>query len=274
MTDGDVKNTMQNEAEESNHDAALEALFKALEESGQLESFLETQRKIQEAAQDAMLGMHADPATPEGREAIARGADAGDCSCQLKMGVIYGDGELVPPDYPKSLHYFKRAADENNDPTGQYYTGLYLAGMIDCSIPEDPDAAIGYLKKAASGNKETIIEKANEALNRIYESRRPAKYGQPNHAEESETKQGCYIATAVYGSYDCPQVWVLRRFRDQILGKKALGRAFIRLYYRISPRLVCWFGKNVFFRNFWKRRLDVLVARLKAEGLDDSAYRD
>ncbi|AZA83149.1 hypothetical protein C1637_19580 [Chryseobacterium lactis] len=26
----------------------------------------------------------------------------------------------------------------------------------------------------------------------------------------------CYIATAVYGSYDCSEVWILRRFRDQI----------------------------------------------------------
>ena len=24
-----------------------------------------------------------------------------------------------------------------------------------------------------------------------------------------KTKKGCYIATAVYGSYDCPQVWTL-----------------------------------------------------------------
>ena len=28
--------------------------------------------------------------------------------------------------------------------------------------------------------------------------------------------RGCYIATAVYGSYDCPQVWTLRRYRSHI----------------------------------------------------------
>ena len=27
----------------------------------------------------------------------------------------------------------------------------------------------------------------------------------------------CYVATAVYGSYDCPEVWTLRRFRDVCL---------------------------------------------------------
>ena len=28
---------------------------------------------------------------------------------------------------------------------------------------------------------------------------------------------GCYVATAVYGSYDCPEVWTLRRYRDYTL---------------------------------------------------------
>lgn len=48
-------------------------------------------------------------------------------------------------------------------------------------------------------------------------------------------KEGCYIATAVYGSYDAPQVLTLRRFRDEQLKKTALGRLFIRVYYRLSP---------------------------------------
>ena len=39
---------------------------------------------------------------------------------------------------------------------------------------------------------------------------------------------GCYIATAVYGSYDCPEVWTLRRFRDEVLRESVLGRLFIR----------------------------------------------
>lgn len=50
-------------------------------------------------------------------------------------------------------------------------------------------------------------------------------------------KEGCYIATAVYGSYDAPEVRVLRRFRDEKLKKTVLGRAFVRAYYRLSPPL-------------------------------------
>jgi hypothetical protein len=54
----------------------------------------------------------------------------------------------------------------------------------------------------------------------------------------STATDGCYIATMAYGNYDHPQVIELRNFRDQFLSKSALGRSFIRIYYRYSPILV------------------------------------
>lgn len=47
---------------------------------------------------------------------------------------------------------------------------------------------------------------------------------------QSTSSGGCYIATCVYGSYDCPQVWTLRRFRDYTLDETWYGRLFIRCY--------------------------------------------
>ncbi len=76
-------------------------------------------------------------------------------------------------------------------------------------------------------------------------------------------KEGCYIATCVYGSYDSPEVWVLRHFRDKILRRNALGRVFIVLYYAISPTLVRLFGETRWFRRFWRGRLDRVVERLR-----------
>jgi hypothetical protein len=46
----------------------------------------------------------------------------------------------------------------------------------------------------------------------------------------------CYIATAVYGSYDAPEVLTLRRFRDEVLLKSPAGRKFVAFYYKHSPR--------------------------------------
>ena len=85
---------------------------------------------------------------------------------------------------------------------------------------------------------------------------------------------GCYVATCVYGSYDCPQVWTLRRFRDNTLAETMLGRAFIRTYYAISPTLVKWFGNTLWFKKMWKGTLDRMVSKLQANGVEDTPYQD
>lgn len=87
-------------------------------------------------------------------------------------------------------------------------------------------------------------------------------------------ESGCYVATAVYGSYDCPQVWTLRRYRDYTLAETWYGRAFIHTYYAISPTLVKWFGKTHWFKNMWKPKLDTMVKRLNDEGVADTPYQD
>ena len=85
---------------------------------------------------------------------------------------------------------------------------------------------------------------------------------------------GCYIATCVYGSYDCPQVWTLRRFRDHTLDETWCGRLFIKCYYAISPTLVKLFGKTRWFRLFWKSILDKVVTKLNSKGIEDTEYQD
>jgi len=90
----------------------------------------------------------------------------------------------------------------------------------------------------------------------------------------SGSKEGCYIATAVYGSYDCPEVWVLRRYRDHYLKKTVLGKLFVKLYYSISPKLVKIFGNNKKLKNLFKNLLDRKVTKLKEKGLEDTNYYD
>lgn len=87
-------------------------------------------------------------------------------------------------------------------------------------------------------------------------------------------KTGCYIATAVYGSYDCPQVWTLRRYRDYTLGENWAGRLFIKVYYAISPTIVKIFGKTKWFNSFWKKVLDKKVQKLQLNGVESTPYVD
>lgn len=96
----------------------------------------------------------------------------------------------------------------------------------------------------------------------------------PSTKSGLSNKKGCFVATAVYGSYDCPEVWTLRRFRDDMLAETWYGRAFIRIYYAISPTLVKWFGKKIWFKNLWKPSLDKLVLKLNKAGLEDTPYQD
>lgn len=91
---------------------------------------------------------------------------------------------------------------------------------------------------------------------------------------KSKQKKGCYIATCVYGSYDCPQVWTLRRFRDFTLDNTWYGRLFIKSYYAISPSLVKFFGNKKWFKMFWRKCLDNMVYKFNQNGIEDTKYTD
>ena len=95
-----------------------------------------------------------------------------------------------------------------------------------------------------------------------------------SYAPQAQSNNGCYIATAVYGSYDCPQVWTLRRFRDNTLAESWYGRAFIRIYYAVSPFLVKMFGHANWFKKLWRGRLDNMVEKLQLRGVESSPYCD
>jgi parallel beta-helix repeat protein len=49
------------------------------------------------------------------------------------------------------------------------------------------------------------------------------------------SRRGCFIATAAYGSYFAPEVRALREFRDQYLLTNRAGSAFVRWYYEYGP---------------------------------------
>ena len=105
-----------------------------------------------------------------------------------------------------------------------------------------------------------------------YRHRRRMGYG-PAKARRM-AQGGCYVATAVYGSYDCPEVWTLRRFRDGRLAQSRRGRLFIRVYYAVSPTLVELFGDSLWFQRMGRCGLDRFVARLQTRGFASTPYED
>lgn len=55
--------------------------------------------------------------------------------------------------------------------------------------------------------------------------------------KELEKKDGCFIATSTFGDRDCLEVRALLNWRDERLLGSPIGRIFVAIYYRVSPRI-------------------------------------
>lgn len=163
-------------------------------------------------------------------------------------------------------------AEKNGNTEALMNATALLAESYSYCHNQNLDEVERLAKRAISlGDKSGDMEKLIEYANQQRVSFQP--YQGKNHP--STTSSGkCYIATAVYGSYDCPQVWVLRRFRDSTLLRTWHGRIFVKIYYTISPKLIRLFGSHAWFNTFWRSHLDKMVERLRNKGVADSKYDD
>ena len=104
----------------------------------------------------------------------------------------------------------------------------------------------------------------NSTLNSL-RSQLNTAMSQRRSSYSSSSSSGCYIATMVYGDYDEPQVMVLRDFRDNVLRNSALGRLFIRFYYRFSPTWVEHLKDKKHINSFIRVILDKFISIYKHE---------
>ncbi|KKK70369.1 hypothetical protein LCGC14_2924670 [marine sediment metagenome] len=137
----------------------------------------------------------------------------------------------------------------------------HLAGKCNCG------KAIHYPKNAIHGDTWkcykcgtvwTLAEKG-EPLHTVG-SRPPVTNSETPQESDSGS---CFIATAVYYSYDAPEVLVLRRFRDDVLLKNKVGRIFVLLYYKISPYYAKRIKATGLFRNMTKHVLCIIVKYIR-----------
>jgi hypothetical protein len=78
---------------------------------------------------------------------------------------------------------------------------------------------------------------------------------------------GCFIATAAYGSYLHPKVMALRAFRDNYLMTNIPGRAFVSLYYRLSPPLADFIARHEWLRTGCRIALTPVVLAVENKGI-------
>ena len=140
-------------------------------------------------------------------------------------------------------------------------------------ICEEAGVPIIKLWTSYGVNSDYIKERITETLNELPKQR--ICHSKNSKIDNKTTnKKGCYIATSIYGSYDCASVWVLRRYRDRVLDNSWHGRLFIKIYYSISPLLVKFFGESKIFRCLFTKTLGLMVDCLKKRGYEDTPYID
>jgi len=77
-------------------------------------------------------------------------------------------------------------------------------------------------------------------------------------------KGPCFIATAVFENEPwAPELFIFRKFRDEVLKTNSVGRVFVKFYYRYSPRLAHRLAKSR-TKIILKPMLRALAAAIKA----------
>ncbi|AIE84428.1 tetratricopeptide repeat protein [Fimbriimonas ginsengisoli] len=133
--------------------------------------------------------------------------------------------------------------------------GLAAAGIARAQEKNNANKALKILDEALSisDNAYARLTKADilQAIGRKPEAITELRYITANFQHLEETyiaarkflaelenppKKGpCFIATACYGSYDHPDVLVLRNWRDRCLLRHAMGKLFVKWYYATGP---------------------------------------
>lgn len=79
---------------------------------------------------------------------------------------------------------------------------------------------------------------------------------------KKSNSSGCYIATMAYGSYEHPQVIVLRKFRDNVLLNYFIGKLFVEFYYFTSPKMVLVLKNQITLNTIIRKILDKFIDRI------------
>jgi len=97
-----------------------------------------------------------------------------------------------------------------------------------------------------------IINKSKKDINTFSTLRPPIQ----------KKKAGCFIATAVFNSYESIEVKKLRIYRDKYLLTSFFGRLTVLIYYRIGPTLAKCIAKSNLIKYFLNKILKIVIRKI------------
>lgn len=233
------------------------------------------------------------------KQGFAEGPDMATAMAKLGECLIFTGDHVKAEELLKKALVIRKGTFGEEDPlTGQVYASLALLYILKTIPGTDPFMYMMQLSlkplplASIQGEALNYAEKALQSYNKL----QTQKYGSPNFQPKNELNynamatafsldeqmngdfderlrdlngtsggtgngqtQGCFIATAVYGSYDCPEVLVLRRFRDEVLLKNLIGKSFVKFYYKIGPFITGFATKNPAISKLFRPVLDRTV---------------
>ena len=131
-------------------------------------------------------------------------------------------------------------------------------------ISSKPMATTASESTLVSKVKVTSVSKTTSQMNTSSSYSSPStSYQHKPEPKPQPRNEGCYIATMAYGDYDHPQVIELRKFRDECLLPNLFGRAFVKLYYWISPKMVVILKEHDNINSGIRKVLDCLIAYIR-----------
>lgn len=151
-----------------------------------------------------------------------------------------------PGDTGYKVHYGIASTSENTLDVGNTTT-YALSSLVDgqtykIAVSSYAQATYYIAVKVfygASPDKESALStELPVPIGAVHESalsNEKAAYPETIVAYPNLPNEGCFIATAAFGSYAEPEVLVLRSFRDRWLRTNFFGSAFVRWYYQHSP---------------------------------------
>lgn len=157
-------------------------------------------------------------------------------------------------------------SDPNNTTTpSPNQTITYTASILDnfyIYVFIDGENKVSFLPMAGWAGTETVVFTARDSTGLSSQSNivTLTVIGEAEVFENEEiNKKDCFIATAAYGTSMAEEVQILRKFRNEYLLSNPLGRAFVQVYYKISPTVAEFIRENALLRTIVRKTLVPLI---------------